>query len=746
MRYKIIHGDCVNSLTIFRVSILLILLSISLFNSELSAQKKKLTYKQVYKYAEPRLTGMLPRVQGWLDEDYYLETKTDPAKPSSKQALMKVNAADGKSELFIDYSSVELPEGFSLYSAAVTTKDYSGFLFNQKNDLYYFNLKENTFKRLTNSDAEEKNPKFSPDGKKIAFTRSNNLFVYDIENEKETQLTTDGSASIYNGWASWVYYEEILGRASQYAAFWWSPNSEKIAFLRFDDNPVPEFPIYRADGQHGELEKQRYPKAGDPNPFVKLGIANSDDGKITWADFDEKADQYIAWPFWTKDSKHLTVQWMNRAQDNITIYIIDPNTGKKKELYNEKQPQWVEFFEDLYFFDNGSGFILRSDVDGYSHLYYYDMNGKLKKRLTQGNYSVADIAYVDEKEGKVYFHSSMQKSWDKYFYVVKLDGSGLKQLTTTPGVHACTVSPDGKYFYDHYSNITTPPKLDLFKSDGKFIRRLADSKTEAMDEYALAKVELFTISSDDGYDLPAIWFLPPDFDQNKKYPVLFSIYGGPATPSVRNSFPFTLEGYYFAQNGIIYISVDHRGSGHFGKKSVALMHRNLGKWEMIDYGIAVKWLKSKSFVDSTKIGIAGGSYGGYIAALALTKGADYFTHGIAEFGVMDWKLYDNVYTERYMDTPAENPEGYKNGSVLNYVDKYKGKLLITHGTMDDNVHMQNTLQLVYELEKLDKDFELMLYPNARHGIGGSLRNHSTRESVQFWFKNFLGRDLDINKD
>ncbi|MEW6701815.1 MAG: DPP IV N-terminal domain-containing protein, partial [Bacteroidota bacterium] len=576
--------------------------------------------------------------------------------------------------------------------------------------------------------------------------RSNNLFAYDIEKEKETQLTKDGSASIYNGWASWVYYEEILGRASQYAAFWWSPNSEQIAFLRFDDNPVPEFPIYRADGQHGELEKQRYPKAGDPNPFVKLGIANSENGKITWADFEEKADQYIAWPFWTKDSKQLTVQWMNRSQDNIIIYTIDPSTGNKKELYNEKQPQWVEFFEDLYFFDNGSGFILRSNVDGYSHLYYYDMNGKLKKRLTQGSYSVADIAYVDEKNGKVFFHSSMQKSWDKHLYVVKLDGSGLKQLTTNPGVHTCTVSPNGKYFYDRYSSSTKPPKLDLFKGDGIFIRTLADSKTAAMDEYDLAKVELFTISSGDGFDLPAVWFLPPDFDTNKKYPVLFSIYGGPETPSVRNSFPFFLEGYYLAQNGIIYISVDHRGSGHFGKKGVALMHRNLGKWEMNDYGIAAKWLKSKSFVDSTKIGISGGSYGGYIAALALTKGADYFTHGIAEFGVMDWKLYDNVYTERYMDTPAENPDGYKNSSVLNYVDKYKGKLLITHGTMDDNVHMQNTLQLVYELEKLDKDFELMLYPNARHGIGGSLRNHSTRESVQFWFKNFLERDLDINKD
>ncbi len=712
--------------------------------SDASAQKKNFTYKQVYEMGGGMrgMMGMMGRAPiSWLDDENYLEMKSDPAKPGSRPVLMKVNAEDGKSEIFIDNSKVQLPEGFSIDRPALTSKDYQHYIFNSKNNLYYYSRPENSFKQLTKDDAEEKVPQLSPDGKKVAYVKKNNLYVFNIETEKETQLTNDGTNLIYNGWASWVYMEEILGRATAYSAFWWSPKSDKIAFLRFDDNPVPEFPLFRADGVHGELERQRYPKPGDPNPFVKFGIANIADGKITWADFDEKADQYIAWPTWTKDNK-LTVQWMNRGQDNIIIYWIDTNTGKKTELYNEKQKEWVEWFEDLYFFDNGSGFIIKTNVDGWDHLYYYDLKGKLIKRLTQGDWQVNNFT-VDEKNKKVYFYSPMKKSTDRYLCVVGLDGKGLKQLTTFPGSHSGSVSPNSKYYIDSYSNITTPAKTELYKIDGKLLRTLSDTKSNQYDEYAMAKPELFTIPSGDGYDLPAIWYLPADFDPNKKYSVIFNEYGGPNSGSVRNSYSPGVAQSYLAQHGIISFSVDHRGTGHFGKKGVALMHRNLGKWEMNDYAAAVRWLKSKSFIDSTKIGITGGSYGGYVTALAMTKDADYFNYGIAEYGVMDWKLYDNVYTERYMDTPAENPDGYKAGSVLTYIDKYKGKMLITHGTMDDNVHMQNTIQLITEMQKQNKDFELMLYPNFRHGVG---MPHATRERVKFWFKYLLGRELDTNKD
>lgn len=731
----------------FFLLIIIAVLCGSFENHELLAQKKKLTYKQVYEsgMGMRAMMGMRGGTINWIDDEHYLEMKADPLKSGSRPVPMKVNAEDGKSEIYFDNNTVKLPDGFSIDQAVSRSKDYSSFLFKQKNNLYYYNKTENSFKQLTNDDAEEKIPQLSPDGKKVAYVKNNNLYAYDVDNEKEIQFTNDGTDLIYNGWASWVYMEEILGRSTAYNAFWWSPNSEIICFLRFDDNPVPDFPIYHADGQHGELEHQRYPKAGDPNPFVKFGIANIKTGKVVWADFDEKADQYIAWPVWLKDNS-LTVQWMNRGQDNIVVYNVDVNSGKKSPLFSETQKTWVEWFTDLSFLKDNNGFILRSNVDGFSHLYLYDMNGKLKNRITQGEWEVTSINLVDEENKKIYFTGWKEKSTERHLFVVNFNGKNLGQLTSVAGTHNCSVSPTGKYYIDTYSNINSPSRNDLYTTGGKFLRNISETKNQQNDEYELAKVELFTIPSGDGYELPAIWYLPADFDRNKKYPLIISIYGGPNSATVRNSYSMGLGNSYLASKGIITLAVDHRGSGHFGKRGENLMHRNLGKWEMNDYIAAVKWLRKQSFIDSTKIGITGGSYGGYVTALALTKGADYFTHGIAEFGVMDWQLYDDVYTERYMDTPKENPEGYKEGSVLNYVNNYKGKMLITHGTIDDNVHMQNSIQLIFELEKLNKDFEMMFYPNQRHGIGMPLYIHAGKERVKFWFKNFLGKELDVNKD
>lgn len=706
------------------------------------AQKKRLTFNQVFKGAEPKLLGNLPMIVGWLDEKHYLEWQIVGTGPKATRKVLRVNARTGESSIYFDEEKHKdlLSEGFSLQSFEDRLEDYSGFLFNSENDLYYYSPLKRIFRQITATPAPEKNGKFSPNGRYVAYTRQNNLYALDLESGLERQLTCDGSETVYNGYASWVYYEEILGRASRYAAFWWAPNSNMIAFLRFDDSPVPTFPLYRADGVHGELEITRYPKAGDPNPYVRLGIYHLDQNKLVWVDLDERADHYVAWPFWTPDSKQLLFQWMNRGQDQLIIYSADPNTGQIKLIYQEHQDSWVEFFEDLYLFKDGRGMLLRSNKDGWAHLYYHDLDGQLKQRLTSGEWNVNDIALVDEANDLVYFHGSKERSTENHLYVVDLKGKNLKRLTKTPGSHRCQVAPGGKYFIDRHQSIHHPSQLDLCDTEGKIIRTLGTERTPLLDEYDLGKVELFSIPSGDGYDLPAIWVLPPNFDPSQRYPVLFQIYGGPAAATVSNSFP-SLRWHYFAQHGIIMISVDHRGSGHFGKKGVALMHRNLGKWEMNDLIEAAKWLCSQPFIDPNRIGIAGGSYGGYTTCMALTYGADYFTHGIAEYSVVDWRLYDSVYTERYMDRPDENPQGYEFGSVLTHADKYKGHLLITHGTMDDNVHMQNTIQLISKLQDLDKDFELMLYPNARHGVGGTKRNHSTRENVQFWFRNFLGKEI-----
>ncbi|UCG27194.1 MAG: S9 family peptidase [Bacteroidales bacterium] len=710
------------------------------YSPDLFSQKKNFTYDQVFSFRGIRSGTPLPRITVWIDDNHYLESKRD----DGRQIVMKVNAANGESSLYLDYEELnkKLPEGFTLQRSEARTEDLNHFIFRKENNLYYFNLTKEVFKQITGSESEEMNVTFSPDAKKIAYTREHDLYFADLTTGKETRLTYDATDRIYNGWASWVYYEEILGRGSRYRAFWWAPDSKKIAYLRFDDNPVPEFTLVSADGIHGEVEVTPYPKPGDPNPGVRLGVVHVETGKTVWMDTNEGEDRYIAWPFWTRNSDQLIYQYMPRDQDEITLFSADPSSGEKREIYTEKQKSWVEFFEDLYFFEDGSGFLLRSDLNGWRNLYYYDMSGKLISRVTDLDWRVTGISRVVEKTKTVFFTGTGGESTENHLFSINLNGKGLKKLTSESGSHRVSVSPGGKYFRDTYSNIDTPAKMVLYSGKGKFIRLLGDSRSEELDEYNLGKAELFTIPTSDGYELPAIWTLPPDFDESKKYPVIFAIYGGPNAQSVRNSSALSLRNHFFAQQGIITISVDHRGSGHLGKSGVELMHRCLGMWETHDYIEAAKWLRGKPFIDTTRIGITGSSYGGYMTLMALTAGADYFTHGQAGSAVTDWKLYDNVYTERYMDTPDQNPEGYEYGSVMTHIDKYKGFVLITHGDMDDNVHMQNIIQLIAKMQELNKDFELMIYPGGRHGWGGPQREHSTRESVQFWFRHFLGKELD----
>ncbi|MBI4419180.1 MAG: DPP IV N-terminal domain-containing protein, partial [Ignavibacteriales bacterium] len=659
-------------------------------------QKKPLSADQIFRNAEPRVLKELPGISRWLDDARYLEVRREG---DQKPATFAVDARTGKAtpykglEEYVDL----IGPGVHVSAPAAVNDDYTQAIYVKENDLYHLNTRSKTFKRLTESPAEEKNPTLSPDSRYVAFTRDNDLFAIELGSGKEKRYTSDGSDVVYSGWASWVYYEEILGRSSRYKAFWWSPDGKKLAFYRFDDSKVPMFPIYGSTGQHGYLERTRYPKAGDLNPEVRIGITDVTTGAAAWADFDSKEDQYFGPPFWTPDSRRLLVQWMNRGQDTLIVYAVEAGNGKKRQVYFEHQPSWVEWLDKLEF-PSANEYIIRTDKDGWMHLYRYGMNGVMRSRITSGKWTVTDVHYVDKDRAVIYFSAKKEASTRTDLYKVGIDGKNLTRLTFGPYTHSVRLSPGAKYFITSYSNATTPSRMAVYDGNGKAVRELGDSKTPAFDEFDIARSELFTIPTPDGYNLPAVWTLPTNFDPNKKYPVLVSVYGGPNAPTVSDTWR-GVSNQWLAQEGMIQISFDHRSSGHFGKEGVALMYRNLGKWEMNDYIEAVKWLRTKPFVDSTKICITGGSYGGYVTAMALTYGADYFTHGIAISSVTDWKLYDTHYTERYMDTPAENPEGYAFGSVMTHAPKYKGMLRIVHGTMDDNVHMQNSIQLVDTLQE-----------------------------------------------
>lgn len=680
---------------------------------EALAQTKRLDPQQV-SGQKPSLTKAIPAIQGWADENHFIEFNVQDRK------AQKVHVKSGQKSEYI----APVRNTITVY-----VKD---------NDIFYREGQGAEIKLTNSPDVEEKNPTLSPDNQYVAFTRENDLYTIQVSSKNETRYTHDGTDVIYNGWASWVYYEEILGRSTRYKAFWWSPDSKGLSFMRFDDTKVPMFPIYASKGQHGYLEETRYPKAGDSNPTVRIGFVKVDNPSVVWADFNEFDDQYFGQPYWSYDSKSMMVQWMNRDQNNLKFYKVDPNTGAKSEFYDEKQDAWIDLdhAERITYLSDNKHYILKSDKTGWAHYYLYTLDGKMLNPMTSGEWQVNRIELVDEKNKVLFFSARKENSATMDLYRVDFSGKNLQRLTFGDYTHSVQVSPDGKHFVTTYSNVSTPTKIALLDTKGKMIREIADSKSEDFNDYIYAKTELIYIPTPDGYQLPATITWPTDFNPEVEHPVIFSIYGGPNAGNVRNTWKGTST-QQWANEGIIQISVDHRASGHFGKKGVALMHRNLGHWEMEDYITAAKWLKSQPYVAKDRLLITGHSYGGYITALALTKGSDYFDYGIAGAPVTSWELYDTHYTERFMDTPQDNPEGYKRSSVLTYVDQYKGGLRLLHGDLDDNVHIQHTTQLVDALTSRDVPFELMIYPGSRHGFGREKSNYDRKERERFYYQYLL---------
>ncbi|MBL7770903.1 MAG: DPP IV N-terminal domain-containing protein [Flavipsychrobacter sp.] len=671
--------------------------------------QQPVSYEQAFKGAPTNMVQPLPMVSKWLDGKHYLETRSE----NNVRKTVKVNAISGAAEAYT-------PAPAEQAAPAVPAIAVMG----------------------------ARNQTSSPDGKYFAYTKKdNNLYIQEIATKKEIQLTKDGNDSVLNGYASWIYFEEILGRASRYKAFWWSEDGKHLAFMRFDESGMPIFPIYVADGQHGYLENNRYPKPGDKNPDVRIGIVNIETGATTWADFNEKNDQYFGTPVWTPGGE-LWISWMNRGQDQLKVYKVDLNSGNKSLVYEETQKTWIDLDDTdrFEFLPSGKGFILRSDLSGWKHLYLHDMAGKRLATLTAGEFTVGAIHKIDEKAKRIYFDARKENSARTDLYSVGMDGKNMQRHSfgeyTFRGMN---ISPDNKYYITTYSNLQTPPTMVLADMKGKIIRELGTAKGKDADNYAQPKRELVRVKSADGlFDLPVLITYPIGFDPAKKYPVIINIYGGPNAGTVYDTYRSSATEIWWAQEGLVQVAIDNRSSGHFGKKGMNFIHRQLGKYEIEDYMSAASWLRKQPWIAGDRIGITGGSFGGYMTAMALTYGSDYFTHGIANASVTDWSLYDTHYTERFMDTPAENPEGYKATSVMTYADRLKGTLRIVHGTTDDNVHMQNSVQLINKLQDLGKPFEMMIYPNERHGIGANVRakrEHLVSENASFFYKHLLNKPV-----
>ncbi|HUU06431.1 MAG TPA: DPP IV N-terminal domain-containing protein [Patescibacteria group bacterium] len=710
-----------------RVLFLLLVCTFSLNAADL----EKLTFEQVYLNRGDALLRTLPVISGWLDDARFFETR--------EGKIFLVDARSGRSQVRLDPQALKMkrPANLNFLKPADHTADYSQLAFLDADDIYLFQKKSGTIRRITATASAEENPTFSPDGRFLAYTAGGNLFVCDTAAGVPGQLTFDGSEEILNGYASWVYYEEILGRSSRYRAFNWSPDGSRIAFLRFDQSRVPQFPLFDAAGTYGRLENQRYPKPGFPNPAVKIGVIDLAGRHTDWIAFPAEVDHYLTFLDWTPDGKSFYLQWLNRGQDELHVYEYTLVDKKLRRVYREKQKAWVDFlgpgdFQPL----PGGDFLLLSSKSGWNHLYCVYANGR-EKMITSGKWSVTRIEFVDEKKRLAFVSADKEDSTRTDLYRVPFTGASPKHLTRLNGTHGVTFSKAGSYFLDRFSSLQQPPMLWLCARDGRVLRRLGESATPALRRIALGKVEMFKIPTGDGLQLPAVWYLPPDFIAEKKYPVVLSVYGGPGSRSATDAFPRRLDDYFLAQQGIIVLKVDHRGSAHFGKQGMEAMYRCLGKWEIADYCSAAAYLRGLPFIDGKKVGITGGSYGGYVAALALAAAPDSFACGIADFAVSDWSLYDSVYTERFMDLPTENPEGYRQASVLTHLPTYRGGLRLTHGSMDDNVHMQNTMQLLNGLLDLGKTAELMVYPGERHGVRGIKASGFRKAALDFWLRKFF---------
>ena len=587
--------------------------------------------------------------------------------------------------------------------------------------------------------AEDMNPTFSPDSTYIAFTRDNDLWVKEAATGMEVRLTFDGTETIMNGYASWVYYEEIFGRPSKYRAFWWSPDSKTIAFYRFDDTKVPMFPIYSPFGQDGTLRRTHYPKAGERNPEVRIGFVPAAGGTVTWADFNEHEDQYFGTPFWGADSKTLFVSREPRIQNTLDLYAVSAETGSKRQIYHEEVSTWLDWIDGMLFTEKGL-YMVRSFETQWQQIYFLSYDGLTLKRLTDGpNWRIQLLRA--EKNGTVYFLAERDSHVRKNLYKVDKKGRITPLSDLTMNVLSAEFSEDGKHFKAMESNLKTPWQLREYDLKGHYKVLEAAEKPENFRSGELVSIEV------DGLELPGIIYYPDGFDPGKKYPVHVDIYGGPDTPLVHDRWTVPSRYQWFRENGIIELIADCRAAGHNGRAGLDDIYKRLATVEVDDFVEWAKWLRTLPYVNPEKIGVEGFSFGGTMTALLVTTSSDYYPYGVAGGGVYDWMLYDTHYTERFMSTPQDNPDGYRDTRVIDRIKDYPGKygsdkvmLKLTHGTGDDNVHFQNTLQLMDALQKQGSAFEFMIYPDGMHGYRGYQGAHDTAATHEFWLRYLKSED------
>jgi dipeptidyl-peptidase-4 len=707
-----------------------------MFPIVLLAQKKEVTLENIWKTYDfyPKSVSGFNSMQ---DGNYY--SKLD--KKGDNSQINKYSFRSGqKTRTLVDSKNIEIDINDYTFSkdekkvlfANETEKIYR---YSSKSIYHIYNLKAKKLEKL--SDDKVMYADFSPSGDKVAYVNSNNLFVKDLSNGRTIQITTDGKLNqIINGATDWVYEEEF----GLTQAFFWSPDGKKIAFYKFDEREVKEFSmdIFNAELYPSQYQF-KYPKAGEDNSKLSIHIYNIDDEKTTTISLN-KSYEYIPRMNWTKSNDLLYVLAMNRHQNELDFILYNTINSSSEILFSENDKYYIDVHDNTTFTDDGQSLIWTSEKSGFNHIYLVNLENGQSQQVTTGNWEVTKYHGMNQDDNKVFYTSNEEGAINKSLYRINLDGSNKTKLSEDLGTHSSTFSNGMKYYSNTYSTADTPPYISLHNHTGKKIRVLEDNAdlSTKMEEFDLTKKDFFSFTTSEDIELNGWMIKPSDFDPNKRYPVFMFLYGGPGSQQVVNSWGWFNYFWYqhLAQKGYIVACVDNRGTGGRGAEFKKMTYLQLGKYETIDQIEANRYLAKLPYIDENRIGIQGWSYGGYMSSLAITKGADVFKTAIAVAPVTNWRYYDNIYTERYMRTPQENASGYDDNSPINHVDSLKGNYLLIHGTADDNVHVQNTYEMVSALIKANKQFDLFIYPDKNHGIyGGNTRLHLYKLMTDYILEN-----------
>jgi len=705
------------------------------FSISLAKPVKELTIEDIYQRF--RFVRSIPRSMQWRPDGNALSYfEEDESFGKNRLMLFDVNSLK-EEELLPDDELIVKAQSGSIDTIRITNYQWlpsgKGLLIKDQGDLFIYFTDTKITRRLTQTDDFEENVTISPDSRWLSFVRNDNIFLINIATGHEKQLTHDGGNGILNGKLDWVYQEELIGRGN-YLAYWWSPDSRKIAFYQIDERYVPTYPLVDMSYLHPEVRFMHYPKAGDQNSIVKIGVIEISDGQIRWLDLGDETEVYYPRTYWLPNSRQLAIMRLDRHQQHLEFLFADAETGQTRLVLEEKDPYWINIGDFVYFFKNKEQFIWGSERSGYQHLYLYDYNGKLLNTLTRGDWAVTALVKVDEEREEVYFTGTRDDIKERHLYRVKTKGGEPRRLTEGHGIHSIRFSPNARFYIKHFSSTLFPGQITLHSANGKKLRDLRKSDLSQLEEYELVEPEFLKVKGKNGISYDAMMIKPPHFDPGKKYPVLIYVYGGPHSQLVIKRFT-NLWHQMLAQKGYIIFTLDNRGTANRGRDWETAIYKHLGKLELEDQLQGVEYLKSLRYVDANRIGIWGWSYGGYMVLNALVN-SDAFKVGLSVAPVTDWRYYDTIYTERYMSLPSENEDGYYTSSPINFVENLKAKLFIAHGTADDNVHFQNTQRFINRLIDAGKPYVLYIYPDQKHSIS-SIRDriHLFKAMTNFILEN-----------